>query len=95
MKLGHEKTNYKIPGYRQPLEPTLISSPFKGVYNKRVVILSFVATNKIELEGSFDDLVYQIKNEKPTKIFAASYLKDAKLFYSKIDAYRKTVVSHV
>ena len=55
----------------------------------------FVATHKIELEGSFDDLVYQIKNEKPTKIFAASYLNDAKLFYSKIDAYRKTAVSHV
>jgi sulfite reductase (ferredoxin) len=55
----------------------------------------FVATHKIELEGSFDDLVYQIKNEKPTKIFAANYLKDAKFFYSKIDAYRKTAVSHV
>ena len=55
----------------------------------------FVATYKIDLEGSFDDLVYQIKNEKPTKIFAASYLKDAKLFYSKIDAFRKTAVSHV
>ena len=55
----------------------------------------FVATHKIELEGSFDDLVYQIKNEKPTKIFAASYLKDAKLFYSKIDTFRKTAVSHV
>jgi len=40
-------------------------------------------------------LVYQIKNEKPTKIFAASYLKDAKLFYSKIDTFRKTAVSHV
>jgi sulfite reductase (ferredoxin) len=55
----------------------------------------FVATHKIELEGSFDDLVYQIKNEKPTKIFAASYLKDAKLFYSKIDVYRKKAVSYV
>ena len=55
----------------------------------------FIATHKIELEGSFDDLVYQIKNENPTKIFAASYLKDTKLFYSKIDAYRKTAVSHV
>ena len=55
----------------------------------------FVATYKIDLEGSFDDLVYQIKNEKPTKIFAASYLKDAKLFYSKIDTFRKTAVSYV
>ena len=55
----------------------------------------FVATHKIELGGSFDDLVYQIKNEKPTKIFAASYLKDAKLFYSKIDVYRKKAVSYV
>ena len=55
----------------------------------------FVTTNKIELNGSFEDLVYQIKNEKPTEIFAASYLKDAKLFYTKIDTHRKKAISHV
>jgi len=55
----------------------------------------FVTSNKIELNGSFEDLVYQIKNEKPTEIFAASYLKDAKLFYTKIDTHRKKAISHV
>jgi sulfite reductase (ferredoxin) len=55
----------------------------------------FIASHTIELEGSFEDLVYQIKNEKPTKIFAANYLKDAKSFYAKVDAYRKITVSHV
>ena len=30
----------------------------------------FVATQKVALESSFEDLVYQIKNEKPTKVFA-------------------------
>ena len=54
----------------------------------------FVATQKVALESSFEDLVYQIKNEKPTKVFAENYLKDAKLFYNKIDSYRKQEVSH-
>ncbi|TXD47584.1 HEPN domain-containing protein [Polaribacter sp. IC073] len=68
--------------------------------NTQAVIISdfqehFVATNKIEIEGSFEDLVYRIKNEKPTKAFAESYLNDARSFYKKIDAFRKQEVSHV
>ena len=55
----------------------------------------FIATNKIEFEGSFQDFVYQIKNENPTKEFAQSYLENAKTFYKKVDAFRKTAVSHV
>ncbi len=55
----------------------------------------FVATQKINLHQSFEDLVYQIKNKNPTKAFADNYLNDAKSFYKKIDAYRKQVVSHV
>jgi sulfite reductase (ferredoxin) len=68
--------------------------------NTQAVIVSdfqehFVATNKIKIEGSFENLVYQIKNEKPTKAFAESYLNDARLFYKKIDAFRKKEISHV
>ncbi|MFT5672989.1 MAG: sulfite reductase (ferredoxin) [Polaribacter sp.] len=68
--------------------------------NTQAVIVSdfqehFVATNKIKIEGSFENLVYQIKNEKPTKSFAESYLNDARLFYKKIDAFRKKEISHV
>ncbi|QXP73573.1 HEPN domain-containing protein [Tenacibaculum sp. AHE15PA] len=55
----------------------------------------FIATDKVSLDTSFEDFVYQIKKEAPTKIFAESYLNDAKAFYKKIDAYRKTAVSNV
>ncbi|WP_271406894.1 nitrite reductase [Tenacibaculum soleae] len=54
----------------------------------------FVATGKINLDVSFEDVVYQIKRENPTKVFAESYLNDAKSFYNKIDAFRKQEVSH-
>ena len=68
--------------------------------NTQAVIISdfqkhFVDTNKFELNGSFEDLVYQIKKEAPTKTFAESYLNDAKSFYKKVDAFRKQEVSHV
>jgi sulfite reductase (ferredoxin) len=53
----------------------------------------FVATQKIEIEGSFEELVYQIKSEKPTKAFAESYVNDAKLFYKKVDAFRLSQTS--
>jgi len=61
--------------------------------NTQAVIISdfqkhFIETNKIELNGSFEDLVYQIKKEAPTKAFAESYLNDAKSFYKKVDTYR-------
>jgi len=55
----------------------------------------FVATHKIEIEGSFEDLVYQIKNENPTKKFAENYVLDARSFYKKVDSFRKQEVSHV
>ncbi|PKH52398.1 nitrite reductase [Tenacibaculum sp. Bg11-29] len=55
----------------------------------------FIATDKVSLETNFEDFVYQIKKEAPTKIFAESYLNDAKAFYKKIDAYRKKAVSNV
>ncbi|MDO6744933.1 nitrite reductase [Tenacibaculum soleae] len=54
----------------------------------------FVATGKINLDVSFEDVVYQIKRENPTKAFAESYLNDAKSFYNKIDAFRKQEVSN-
>ena len=68
--------------------------------NTQAVIISdfqkhFVETNKVELNVSFEDLVYQIKNKKPTKAFAESYLSDARSFYKKVDAFRKIEVSHV
>jgi sulfite reductase (ferredoxin) len=68
--------------------------------NTQTVIISdfqkhFVETNKIDLDISFEDFVYQIKKEQPTKAFAESYLNDAQSFYKKVDAFRKQEVSHV
>ena len=55
----------------------------------------FVDTKKIEMNPSFENVVYQIKNKKPTKIFANSYLSDSKSFYKKATIFRKKSVSHV
>jgi sulfite reductase (ferredoxin) len=55
----------------------------------------FVVSNKIKLAGSFEDLVYQMKDENPTEAFAKKYLMDATLFYKQIDAHRKSTVSYV
>ena len=55
----------------------------------------FVNTNKVHINDSFENLVYQIKKEKPTKTFAKSYLNDAKSFYKQADSFRKQEVSHV
>ncbi|MCX2679469.1 HEPN domain-containing protein [Galbibacter sp. EGI 63066] len=54
----------------------------------------FVATGKITLNSSFPDLVYQIKNNKPSEAFAKSFLNDAQAFYQKADAFRKQELAH-
>ncbi len=54
----------------------------------------FVANNTIELPTTFAELIYQIKEEKPSKTFAESYLADATSFYKKVDVFRENVVSH-
>jgi sulfite reductase (ferredoxin) len=55
----------------------------------------FVASNTIELSTTFAALIYQIKEEKPTKEFAESYLLDANNFYKTVDVFRKNAISHV
>ncbi len=52
-----------------------------------------VFKDKIELETSFSDLVYQIKNNEPSKYFAQKYLKEAKSFYLKAATFRCKTVS--
>jgi sulfite reductase (ferredoxin) len=47
-----------------------------------------VFENKIQLETSFPEFVYQIKNKLPSKTFAQKYVNDAKLFYKKVDLFR-------
>jgi len=50
--------------------------------------INFIDNHQIDLKGSFTSLVYQIKNNEPTKSFATAYLKQAKSFYKQIDDFR-------
>lgn len=49
----------------------------------------FVETGAIDLSVSFDNLVLQLNKNEPTQEFAEKYIKDARLFLKKADAYRK------
>jgi sulfite reductase (ferredoxin) len=54
----------------------------------------FIASNKIDLNVSFSDLIYQINKFAPTEEFAKNYIQDANLFLQKVRAYRaKEVVT--
>ena len=49
----------------------------------------YVATNKIDLGVSFEDLIYQIKTEAPTEAFAKSYMTSAQQFLEVVKTYRE------
>ncbi|MDD7914986.1 HEPN domain-containing protein [Polaribacter ponticola] len=53
----------------------------------------FITSKKIELETSFSDLIYQIKNAAPTEEFAKKYIADANLFLEKVRTYRNNETS--
>ncbi len=55
----------------------------------------FVETNKVQLDGSFADLVYQIQKNAPTKDFALDYIKIAEEFLLKVQKYRMAEVESV
>jgi len=48
----------------------------------------FVETNKIALNSSFKDLVYQINQNEPSEEFAKRYIQDASAFFETIEKYR-------
>ncbi|OQD43843.1 nitrite reductase [Croceivirga radicis] len=48
----------------------------------------FVATNRIDFEGGFSDLVLQLNQNEPNETFAKSYLEDAKQVLAKLEAFR-------
>ncbi len=54
----------------------------------------FVQTGKIQLEHSFEDLVNQIKDNKPTEDFAINYLALAESFYEKADQFRANTLKN-
>ena len=52
-----------------------------------------VDSGDIDLGGSFNDLVYQIDKNKPSKEFAKKFLNDARLFYNKLVELRQRQLS--
>jgi len=49
---------------------------------------NFVAANKIDLDVSFEDLVYQINQQEPSEEFAAYYIEQSKLFKQRAADFR-------
>ena len=45
-------------------------------------------------EKFFPELIYQIKENEPTKEFAETYLEEANAFFDRVDTYRKNQLSH-
>ncbi|MFK2819511.1 HEPN domain-containing protein [Flavobacteriaceae sp. LMIT009] len=54
----------------------------------------FIATGKIKLETSFKDLVYEIKENEPTELFAKEYIAKATKFFSDLELYRQSELKH-
>ncbi len=50
--------------------------------------LNFVSTQKIDLHLSFEDLVYQINQQEPSKEFASYYIEQSTLFRQKAAGFR-------
>ena len=48
----------------------------------------FVETNKIPLQSTLKDLVFQIKENEPSQEFAKKYIQEAITFFDTIEAYR-------
>lgn len=48
----------------------------------------FINTNKIELNSTFKDLVYQINKNEPSEAFAKDYIAQATVFFDKIETFR-------
>ncbi|CAC9972787.1 HEPN domain-containing protein [Flavobacterium panici] len=48
----------------------------------------FIENNKIELNTTFKDLVYQINKNEPSETFAKDYIAQAVVFFDKIETFR-------
>lgn len=54
----------------------------------------FVETNKIVLDSSFKDLVYQINKNEPSAEFAKKYIQEGIAFFENIENYRAKDVAN-
>ena len=48
----------------------------------------FIETNKIQLDSTFAELVYQINKNEPSEAFAKQYIQQGIAFFDKIETYR-------
>ncbi|MDI5888858.1 nitrite reductase [Flavobacterium yafengii] len=48
----------------------------------------FIESNKIELNSTFKDLVYQIRSNEPSAEFAQKYIQEGVAFFENIEKYR-------
>lgn len=48
----------------------------------------FIESNKITLDSTFKDLVYQINQNEPTEAFAKKYIQEAITFFTNLETYR-------
>jgi len=55
---------------------------------------TFVDTKKLELQTSFAELIYQIRENEPTLEFAKVYINQAVSFFETIEAYRQRELKH-
>ncbi len=56
---------------------------------------TFITTEKIKLNSSFSDLVYQINKNVPTEVFARQYAEQSVAFFETIEAYRTKELASV
>ena len=54
----------------------------------------YVASGKIALEGSFENLTLQLNKNEPSEAFAKSYLEDAKSVLERLENFRKLELEH-
>ncbi|KAA1244597.1 HEPN domain-containing protein [Aquimarina sp. RZ0] len=54
----------------------------------------FIASGKIALDGTFAELIYQLKKNSPSKDFAVDYIKSAEQFLQKVQEYRNLEVTN-
>lgn len=55
---------------------------------------TFIETGKINLERPFSELIYQIKENAPTRTFAINYITSSEQFLKKVKVYREIEIEN-
>ncbi|WP_289664718.1 HEPN domain-containing protein [Flavobacterium panacagri] len=82
---------YAYAGFVNGAKALLLAENQKTNHHAGIVDLFdtvFIDTNKIELNSTFKDLVYQINKNEPSEAFAKDYIAQAVVFFDKIETFR-------